>query len=83
MIVTEQYDTDFLEEDDRLYITTTTTINCQAYYNNTEHESLVTPTTAPRPGETSRDSGYTYLPEPSPSAERSSVMFSSEAPSSS
>lgn len=34
IIVTEQYDTDFLEGDDRLYINTTTTVNCQAYYNS-------------------------------------------------
>ncbi|CAM9564130.1 unnamed protein product [Ectocarpus fasciculatus] len=83
IVVTEQYDTDFLEGDDRLYINTTTTVNCQAYYNNSEDESLITPTTAPRPGETSLDSGYTYLPEPSSSAERSASDFSSAAPTSS
>lgn len=33
-VVTEQYDTDFLEGDDRLYINTTTTVNCAVYYNS-------------------------------------------------
>ncbi|CAM9318962.1 unnamed protein product [Pylaiella littoralis] len=58
---TTQYDTDFLEGDDREYINTTTSVDCAAYYNDSDDSSLVTPTIEPI-SLSSLDSGATPSP---------------------